>query len=376
MVDKKDGTKRFCIDFRRLNRVTVFDSEPMPDAEEIFSKLADDVYFTKIDLSKGYWQILLQESAKEKTAFVTPNGLFQFCTMPLGLVNAPATFSRMMRIMLRDITCVDNFIDDILVHTKTWKQHIDTLDDLFQRLQMCGVTARPTKCFVGFRKLEYLGHIIGQGRLSPTPEKLSAIQDAPRPVTKKQLRSFLGLTGYYRKFIPNYAAIAVPLTDKTKKKEPNRIEWGPNEELAFQTLKSRVISSPILHLPDCTKSFILRTDASNKGMGAVLLQEAEEKPFPVAYASKKFATREQAYSTIERECLAIIWAVQKFQTYLYGRTFVLQTDHQPLVYLQKAKVTNNRILRWALALQPYRFRIDAIKGSDNVGADYLSRILY
>ena len=173
LVRKKDGTQRFCIDFRRLNRITVFDAEPMPDPDEIFAKLANDKYFTKIDLSKGYWQIPLQEAAREKTAFVTPDGLFQFCTMPFGLVNAPATFSRMMRNLLRGMSCVDNFIDDILVHTHTWQEHLDTVDELFQRLAAAGLTARPSKCFIGFNKLEYLGHIIGQGQIEPLPEKLT-----------------------------------------------------------------------------------------------------------------------------------------------------------------------------------------------------------
>ena len=375
LVMKKDGTQRFCIDFRRLNRITIFDAEPIPDPEEIFAKLSKDRYFTKIDLSKGYWQIPLQDSAKEKTAFITPDGLYQFRTMPFGLVNAPATFSRMMRMMLRGMSNVCNFIDDILVHTKTWEEHINTLDGLFNRLEQFGITARPTKCLVGFNKLEYLGHIIGQGQLEPLPDKLEKIKDALKPKTKKQLRSFLGLTGYYRKFIPNYAAIAAPLTDKTKKREPTNIQWGQSQEYAFQTLKERLITAPVLHLPDCQLPFLLRTDASDIGIGAVLLQR-QETDFPVAYASRKLLPRECSYSTIERECLAIVWAIQKFQSYLYGREFVLETDHQPLVYLQRAKVTNSRILRWALSLQPYRFKIECIKGSENVGADYLSRSLH
>ena len=375
LVMKKDGTQQFCIDFRRLNRITIFDAEPMPDPDEIFTKLAKDRYFTKIDLSKGYWQIPLHDQAKEKTAFITPDGLYQFRTMPFGLVNAPATFSRMMRTMLRGMSNIDNFIDDILVHTKTWEEHLNTLEHLFQRLKKSGLTARPTKCFVGFNKLEYLGHIVGQGQLEPLPDKLTTIQNAPQPKTKKQLRSFLGLTGYYRKFIPNYAAIAVPLTDRTKKREPNHIKWENSQEFAFQTLKERLTTSPVLRLPDCNKLFLLRTDASDIGIGVVLLQREDNVDFPVAYASKKLLPRERSYSTIERECLAIVWAIQKFQTYLYGRAFVLETDHQPLVYLQRAKVTNGRILRWALSLQPYRFRIEAIKGSENVGADYLSRRL-
>ena len=294
--------------------------------------------------------------------------------MPFGLVNAPAIFSRMMRILLQDVANVTNFIDDILIHTSTWAEHIKVLEQVLRRLKDAGLTARPTKCLIGYTKLEFLGHRVGQGLLEPLSEKVNKVQDAPRPKTKKQLRSFLGLTGYYRRFIPNYSAIAAPLTDKTKKREPNHIIWENSQEFAFRSLKSCLVKAPVLHLPDINQPFILQTDASDIGLGAVLLQTHGGEKFPVAYASRKLLPRECAYSTIERECLAIVWAVQKFQTYLYGIEFVLQTDHQPLAYLNQAKSSNSRIMRWALQLQPYRFRIQSIKGTENVGADYLSRI--
>ena len=374
LIRKKDGSNRFCIDYRQLNKITIFDAEPMPVTDEIFAHLSKDKFFSKIDLAKGYWQIPVKLEDRQKTAFVTPDGLYQFRTMPFGLVNAPATFSRLMRIVLQGLQHVDNYIDDVLVHTPDWETHLKTLKEVFKRLYEAGLTARPTKCMVGHDRLEFLGHIIGQGRLEPHQDKMDKILQAPRPQTKKQLRSFLGLVGYYRKFIPNFAAVAVPLTDRTKNKEPNKVVWEDSQELAFQSLKQRMVSSPILHLPDVEKDFILRTDASSTGIGAVLLQEHNDTKFPIAYASKKLLPREQRYSTIERECLAIVWAIGKFQSYLYGKPFILETDHQPLVYLQKAKVVNSRIMRWALALQPYRMRIEAIKGSQNVGADFLSRL--
>ena len=373
MVKKKDGTNRFCCDYRKLNSVTIQDAEPIPDIEEIFAKLSEDQYFTKIDLTKGYWQVPLTERAKPLTAFVTPDGLYQFTTMPFGLVNAPASFSRMMRTVLRGLPHVDNFIDDILVHTKTWDEHLDSLRALMDRLKDANLKAKPSKCFVGHTQIDFLGHQLSRGCVKPNPDKLSDIQNAPRPKTKKQLRSFLGLTGYYRKFVPNYAAIAVPLTNLTKKKEPNALRWEDAEELAFDTLKSKLSSSPILHLPNVEQEFILRTDASETGIGAVLLQEHDGDKFPVAYASKKLLSRERAYSTIEKECLAMVWAVRKFDTYLYGREFILEVDHQPLLAIRKSKVANGRILRWALFLQPYKFRIVAIKGKENVGADFMSR---
>ena len=337
--------------------------------------LAHDKYFSKFDLTKGYWQVPVKEDARPATAFLTPEGLFQFCTMPFGLVNAPATFSRVMRRVLKGLPSIDNYIDDILVHTPSWENHLAVLREMFERLRSANLTAKPSKCLIGATSLDFLGHVVGQGKLQPQIEKMKSIKEADRPKTKKQLRSFLGLAGYYRRFIPNFAAIAVPLTDLTKANEPNNIKWGESQEIAFNSLKSKLSSSPILHLPDCSKQFVLRTDASNTGVGAVLLQEQEEtgEMFPVAYASRKLLPREKAYATVEKEGLAIVWGIQKFQRYLYGREFVLQTDHQSLQYLHRAKLANARVMRWALALQPYRFRIESIKGSQNVGADFLSR---
>ena len=191
---------RFCIDFRNLNKITVYDAEPIPNPEEIFSKLATSNYFTKIDLSKGYWQIRLTEDSKEKTAFSTPYGLFQFRKLPFGLVTAPANFSRMMRLLLKGLKDIDNFIDDILEHTETWDDHIRMLRVLLQRLRDCCLTARPSKCEIGFSSIEFLGHCVGNGKLMMSEEKVKAIVVAPRHETKKQVKSFLGLVNFILTF--------------------------------------------------------------------------------------------------------------------------------------------------------------------------------
>ncbi|KAK3093838.1 hypothetical protein FSP39_020798 [Pinctada imbricata] len=230
LARKPDGSVRFCIDFRGLNKVCKFDAEPMPNTDELFGIISKSKYFSKIDLSKGFWQIELEKDSRPYTAFVTSEGLYQFKVMPFGLLTSPATFSRMMRKLLAGMPNVVNFLDDILVHTETLEEHLSTLRELFERLRKANLKARPSKCEIGCKSLEYLGHEISNGELKPSENKVSKILDAPRPETKKQVRSFLGLVGYYRKFIPNFAAIASPLTDLTKKGLPNKVMWGPSQD--------------------------------------------------------------------------------------------------------------------------------------------------
>ena len=376
LVKKPDGSNRFCVDFRRLNQVTVFDPEPIPVPENLLSKLGIATYFTKIDLTKGYWQIPMLESDKPKTAFITCHGLYQFKVLPFGMVNAQAAFTRMMRKLLEGQSNVVNYVDDVLVYTQTWDDHFKVLRSILNRLREAGLTARPTKCFVGYRSLEFLGYVVGKGILQPVPEKVTKVLQATRPKTKKEVRSFIGLANYYRRFVPNFAAIACPLTDLTKAGRPKEVEWGESQQNAFETLKSRLGEAPILHLPDPHKPFVLRTDASDVGVGAVLMQMDGDQYFPVSYASRKLLPRERRYSVIERECLAVVWAIAKFHVYLYGKQFMLETDHHPLAYLATAKVSNSRVMRWALSLQPYRYVVRAIKGVDNAGPDYLSRCPY
>ena len=373
LVLKKDNSHRFCIDFRKLNAVTEFDSEPMGDQKQILSKLKDDCHFTKLDFSKGYWQIPLEENTRPMTAFSTSEGSFQFCRMPFGLINSGATFNRVMRKVLKGINHVDNYVDDVLVHNDDWESHLITLRETFQRIREAGMTLRASKCEIGRQKIEYIGHVVGEGRIEMDPVKAEKVRNADRPTTKTQVWAFLGLTGYFREYIPRYAEIAKPLTDLTKKGQPNTVRWNTCEEEAFQKLKLKLSEAPILRLPDFTRPFLLQTDGSNTGIGAALLQDFDDGRFPIAYASKKLLPRERNYSTIEIECLAIVFGVKKFQKYLHGTNFELHTDHRPLSYIQKCKIESPRIMRWALFLQNFSFRIVAIKGSENLTADYLSR---
>ena len=373
---KKDSKIRLCLDLRQLNKIVCYDAEPMCDPEAIFTRIGTSRYFSKLDLTKGYWQIPLSEQSKKFTAFSTPEGLFQFTVLPFGLVTAPAVFNRLIRRLFNDMENVETFLDDLLIHTTTWEEHCRVLKEVFRRLNEANLTAKPSKCEIGEESLEYLGHIVGNGSMKPTEEKTASILQTKRPTTKKEVRSFLGLSGYYRRYIPDYATVAAPLINLTKKNAANQVTWTQDHQTAFDKIKESLTKKPILKLVDFGKPFILQTDASNTGLGAVLSQEYDGVKWPVAYASRKLSDAEKNYAVVERECLAVVWATKKFYPYLYGREFVLETDHQPLMYLQKSKTINGRLMRWALHIQSFRFNIKYVKGSENVGADYLSRSLY
>ena len=226
IVRKPDGSNRICIDYRKLNKVTVFDGEPTANADDIFAKVGKDKYYSTLDMTKGYYQIKMAEEDIMKTGFVTPDGCYVFQRMPFGLVNSAATYNRMMRKMINDLKCADSYIDDIIVHTETWEEHMDILEEFFKRIKSANLTVRPTKCKFGYTKVDFLGHHVGEGEIGLHENNVEKIKAAKPPQTKKEVRSFLGLTGYYRNYIPNYATIAAPLTDLTKKGSPNKVEWG------------------------------------------------------------------------------------------------------------------------------------------------------
>eukprot|EP00745_Piridium_sociabile_P043738 TRINITY_DN8997_c0_g2_i9.p1 TRINITY_DN8997_c0_g2~~TRINITY_DN8997_c0_g2_i9.p1 ORF type:complete len:902 (-),score=147.63 TRINITY_DN8997_c0_g2_i9:1001-3472(-) len=375
LVQKKDGTCRFCIDYRNLNKVTNFDAEPIPDVEEIFTRLANAKFFTKIDLAKGYWQIMVKPEDRPKTAFSTHVGLFQFVRMPFGLVTAPAVFARMMRMLNLQDFSAESFFDDILVHSLTWNTHLSDVRGVLARLRSFNLTARPSKIQAGFRTLEFLGHIVGDGSLRPEDGKVKKILRISTPTTRKQVRSILGLMSFYRRYIPGFATLSAPLTDLTKDngRTSRSIAWTPGCATALQQIQEVLSEKPVLLLPRLDTQFVLRTDASSVGLGAVLLQEYEDVLHPVIFASRKLLQREKNYSTIERECLAIVWAVQKFIRFLWGVRFVLQTDHRPLTFLRSSSFKNARIMRWALSLQEFAFEVQPVPGPANTFADMLSR---
>ena len=377
-VRKKDGSHRFCLDCRQINQLTVFDAEPIADPQHIFASLSEARFLSKIDLASGFWQVPLSESSKQYTAFSTRHGLFQFRVMPFGLVNAPACFSRLMRIVLKDIPQVSCYLDDILIHTPNWTSHLSTIEKVLDRLRRYGLHAKPSKCQLGYQSLQYLGHQVGYGTFTPLEDRVRAIAELPIPENVTQLRSFLGSTGYYQGFIPQYTEIAAPLFDllKGKKEKSARLDWTHTATQAFQALRQALVQKPVLQLIDPKLPFVLQTDASGEGLGAVLLQPQRQEPrklAPVIYASRRLKPPEKNYAVIEKEALAIYWAVHKFEVYLYGREFKIITDHKPLLHLQSADKLNPRLKRWALYLNLFRYYSTHVSGEENSLADLLSR---
>jgi hypothetical protein len=277
--------------------------------------------------------------------------------------------------VLDGIPGADSYIDDVLIHTPTWQLHLDTLRKTLESIRAAGLTIRPSKCVLGTDDVTFVGHHLEKGVIRPGGDKMGKVQEAARPTTKKEVRSFLGLVGFYRTYIPNFATIAEPLTALTKKFKPNHVEWTEKEDEAFIALKGALEKEPILKLPDPAKPYIVRTDASDVGIGAILLQDHGGVLHPVAYASRQLLSAERNYSAMERECLALVWAItKKFRLYLYGNPFEVQSDHQPLSVVAQKKTVNARVMRWSLALQDYDFVVKHIKGATNFGADYLSRV--
>ena len=320
----------------------------------------------------------MEEKCRPYLAFTTDQGHFEFQTVPFGLNNSPSVFTRMMRKLIQPIDRpgITHFVDDILIATPTWAEHVETITALLARLRETGLTARPSKCMVGFNKLKFLGHMIEKNKIMPDETKVEKIKLAPQPTTKSGIRSLLGLTGYYQKFIPEYNSIAAPLTDLTRKNLPEKVTWSTECQLAFDQLKTALTSKPILRLPDPTRPYVLKCDASGRAVGAALLQpdpEHDNMLFPVAYASRKLNATQMNYSTSELECWALVFGIEKFHVYLYGRHFILHTDHQPLTFLACAKNLNRRLMRYSLTLSQYSFQTIYQSGKEHHLADFLSR---
>ena len=369
------GKKRWrvVIDYRKLNEKTIGDAYPLPNITEILDQLGSAKYFSIFDLASGFHQIKMAPDDAHKTAFSTPYGHYQFTRMPFGLKNAPATFQRLMNSVLSGLQGTELFVylDDIVIYSRSLREHEIKLTRLMKRLREAKLMLQPDKCEFLRHEVIYLGHIIDEHGVKPDPKNIEAVENFPRPKTPKNIKQFLGLIGYYRRFIPEFSRKSKPLTNLLKK--TTKFIWDKEEEEAFQILKKALISKPILQYPDFSQPFKVTTDASGYAIGGVLSQEFTGDDLPIAYASRLLNTAEQNYSTIEKECLAIIYCVTHFRPYLYGRKFKIETDHKPLVWMNSIKDPNSRIWKWKLKLSDYEFEINYKKGKSNLNADALSR---
>lgn len=375
-VGKKDGTIRMCVDYRALNAVTKADAFPMMNPQELIFRVGRAQFITVVDLRRGYWQVPMEEKSQKFTAFVTHEGQYAWKVMPFGLKNSAATFQRMVnKLLSQHQVYATAYLDDIAIFSSTWEEHLRHLDIILKVLEKAGLKASPEKCQIAQSHIHYLGHIVGSGTHAPDPEKIAAVKNLVPPRTKKELRSLLGLCGYYREYVRGYAEVTSPLTLLTKKAVPNKIPWPEEAQAAFETLKRSLCEAVALNTPEPSQPYWLFTDASATAAGACLAQmsaEGEEKP--IAFASHRFSPTQMRWSTIEREAFAIIWALKKFDYWLFGAIVNVVSDHNPLSYLTTSTPHGAKLTRWALALQRYHVSVQHRKGVCNGNADALSRL--
>uniref|UniRef100_A0A669C557 Gypsy retrotransposon integrase-like protein 1 n=1 Tax=Oreochromis niloticus TaxID=8128 RepID=A0A669C557_ORENI len=373
LVRKKDGTWRFCVDYRLLNSITRKDSYSLPRIDDALDDIAGSCWFSSLDLRSGYWQVELTPEARPKTAFSIGQGLWQFKVMPFGLCNAPATFERLMERVLADIPrdrCVV-YLDDLLVHATDFEKALANLTAVFHAIRQAGLRLHPKKCHLFRKETTFLGHVVSGAGVSTDPAKVAAVKDWPIPGNTAELRSFLGLASYYRRFVKDFATIASPLHQLTQK--GREFHWSEDCAVAFDRLRSALVEAPVLAYPDLQLPFVVDTDASNTGVGAVLSQEGPEGERVISYYSRSLSRPERNYCVTRRELLAIILGLRHFRPYLYGKKFLLRTDHASLTWLLSFKELEGQLARWLETLQDYHFEVRHRAGRLHTNADALSR---
>jgi len=376
LVRKPNGKVRLCLDARELNKVTVKAAYPLPLIDGLLGRLDQTKFISSIDLKDAFWQIPLCPQSRDKTAFTVPGRpLYQFTVMPFGLCNAPQTMCRLMHLViphhLHDRIFV--YLDDLLITSATFDEHITLLSEVAQRLAKANLTINVEKSKFVLRQVKYLGYLVGEGCLRSDPDKVRAIVEFPVPKTAKQIRRFLGMSGWYRRFIQNYAILATPLTNLLKK--GIKINWSAEAQSSFDALKDALITAPVLAHPNFTEPFYIQCDASSTGVGSVLFQlTSDGAERPIAFLSQKLNAAQRNYSVTELECYAAVLSVKKFRAYIEGYEFTIITDHASLQWLMSQKELSGRLARWSLKLQAFNFRIRHKKGSQNVVADAMSRV--
>ena len=378
VVRKKDAEGNYtdfrqCGDYRPLNLETTLDRYPLPGIEDIFNAMGGATIFSKLDLRSGYHQMPVRKEDRCKTAFWGANRvLWEWLVVPFGLKNAPPYFQRRMDQVLQGLPFARCYIDDIIIWSRNLEEHLEHLKEVFRRLREAGLKVHPGKCVFGANGIDFLGHHISANRLEPQQDKLAAVRDLPSPTDLSSLRAALGLFSYYRKFVPHFSTIAFPLNSLMKKDRP--WEWGEHQEEAFVELKEHLCSAAVLRLPDPYSPFILTTDWSQRGMGGILSQVGRDGvEHPVCYASRSCNSAEQNYSSFDGECLAVVWATSHFRSYLFGNSFTLVTDHEPLKWIMTTEKLTGKLARWSLLLQEYDFTVEHRPGKENTNADCLSR---
>ena len=373
LVTKKDGSTRFCVDYRRLNAMTIKDAYPLPRIDDSLRLLGNQQWFSTMDLASGYWQVAMSPEAKRKATFVTNEGLFQFRVMPFGLCNAPATFERLMdRVLcgMRWSRCLV-YLDDVISFGKTISEALLRLEEVLARLSEFGLQLKAKKCTFMQTEVAFLGHIVGRTGLACDPEKLSAVRNWHEPNRVKAVRQFVGFVGYYRRFVKNFAELADPLVSLTRKGVP--FVWGSEQQRAFDALKACLLSAPILGFPTEEDRFVLDTDASLFAIGGVLSQIQNGEEVVIAYASRSLRLSQRRYCTTRREMLAAVVMCTHFRSYLRGSQFTLRTDHSSLRWLQKFKNEDGMLARWYLLLGQFSATFEYRPGSLHNNADGMSR---
>jgi len=371
-LEKKDGSMRLAIDYREVNAITTDDMTPIPRIDEILDELCRAKIYSRLDLTKGYYQVPMAEEDKDKTAFVFRGKMYRFIRMPFGLKTAPQTFQRLMNTVVDGLPFVRCYLDDVVIFSESVGKHSEHLRVVLERISKAGLRLNKKKCEFGIESMDFLGYHVADGQFGPTEDKLKIVERYPVPTNSKELGRFLGFANYLRRFVKDFSLIAEPLNKARNAKE---FVWTVKEGKAFEDLKSGIAKSEFVYLAGDSKDFVVTTDASDIGMGGALFQVVNGEKRLIEFFSQSFNKTQRRYATIEKEATAIIAALRKWRYYLFGASIIVETDHKPLIWLLSKKDLENKLGRMAYELSEYNIKgIEHIKGEDNVLADALSRL--